>query len=424
MLYIHSSCQALCTAVLAICLLAVNCLAEDPLEVLPKVSRLDSIKTPQQFYGFAIGSRHLRHDQVVDYLQYLEGVSDRVHLLQYGRTHGQRPLLVCVISHPTNVAKLDQLQKQRRKLTTGKFKGSVGDQLLVMSMGYCVHGDEASAVNCAPLVAYHLASAQDEQTLKFLQQSIALIDPALNPDGVDRFANWANENRGYYASPNPIDREHQQPWPGGRTNYYMFDLNRDWLPAVHPESSGRIKLFHAWKPNVVLDFHEMGGNSSFFFQPGEPKRINPYSPQENRRLTKLFAAEHARVMDDANELFYSEENFDDFYIGKGSTYPDLQGAVGILFEQASTRGLKFANQRVSRHFRDTIANQLRMSLSSLRSATEQHDQLLQLQVDFFKTALQTAEQHAVKAYLLTGSPSRLAAAAQLLKLHSVQVYRP
>lgn len=420
---VHSTLAALATVLFSHWLVQ-TIKAEDPLRVLPAVSRVDQLKTPEQFLGFAIGSRHLRHDQVVSYLQYLESASNRVRLLDYGKTHGGRPLMTCLLSAPENIRDLDSIRKKRPRLASGKSESNSSEQLLVMFMGYCVHGDEASAINAVPLVAYHLASAQDEQTVAFLSKSIALIDPALNPDGVDRFANWANENRGRYASASPIDREHNQQWPGGRTNYYFFDLNRDWLPAVHPESQGRIKLFHDWKPNVVLDFHEMGGNSSYFFQPGELKSINPLSPKENLRITQLFAAEHIAAMDQADELFYSEENFDDFYLGKGSTYPDLQGAVGILFEQASSRGLRWSNDRVARTFGDTVANQVRMSLSSIRAANQHREAILKLQVSFFSDALQAAQHHPIKGYVLSGTPSRLKAITRLLKLHTVQVFQP
>jgi Zinc carboxypeptidase len=398
--------------------------AEDPHSVLPQVTRIADVKSPEQYFGFPIGSRHLRHDQVVSYLRYLDESSDRVQLVPYGSSHGGRPLLTCAISSIDNIKNLENISSTRPDLASGNFKGDLANQPLVMSLGYCVHGDEASAMNAAPLVAYHLATATDEQTIGFLENSIAMIDPALNPDGVDRFANWANENRGRFASPSPIDREHNQQWPGGRTNYYFFDLNRDWLPAVHPESQGRIKLFHKWKPNVVLDFHEMGGNSSFFFQPGELKSINPFSPKENLRITRLFAKEHIAAMDNADELFYSEENFDDFYIGKGSTYPDIQGAIGILFEQASSRGLNWANKRISRTFADTVANQVRMSLSSIRAASQQRESILKLQVSFFENALETAKSHPIKGYVLSGTPSRLVEATKLLELHTVQVFSP
>ena len=220
-----------------------------------------------------------------------------------------------------------------------------------MYLGYGVHGDEASAMNASPLVVYHLASSLSDSVVDSLERSVFLLDPSLNPDGGSRFAHWANENRGKNASQDPSDREHQQDWPGGRTNYYWFDLNRDWLPATHPESRGRIQLFHEWKPNVVLDFHEMGSSSSYFFQPGIPARTNPLTPARNVELTKLFAG-FLRQADGFPPGNYSSprRSFDDFYIGKGSTYPDVNGAVGILFEQGSTRGLRMKNDRFERSF--------------------------------------------------------------------------
>ncbi len=399
-------------------------IAGDPAAVLPQEPRTASVQSPQEFFGFAIGSRHLRHDQVTAYWNYLAETSERVALIPFGASHGMRPLMAAAISSPQNIGKLQELRKQRPMLTTGRFSGSLDDQKIVMFMGYSVHGDEASAVNAAPLVAYHLVASQSEEVSAWLEHSIFLVDPALNPDGIDRFANWANETRGRFASDSGDDREHNQPWPGGRSNYYWFDLNRDLLPATHPESQGRLKLFQQWRPNVVLDFHEMGGTSSYFFQPGIPARNNPLSPAQNLELTRKFATEHSKSMDEANELYFTEERFDDFYPGKGSTYPDLHGAVGILFEQGSTRGLKLVNESSNRHFRDTVANQVRTSLSSLRAAHTYRRELLALQRDFYAAALEAGTNDATTAYILTGSPSRIHAAAQLLSRHAIKVFQP
>lgn len=395
----------------------------DPAAVLPDDARLENVKSPAEFFGFEIGSRHLRHAQVADYWRYLASESSRVRLIEYGKTHGSRPLLIAAISSEENIANLSKLQKSRQKITRADQNEDLSSRKLVMYMGYSVHGDESSAVNAAPLVAYHLASSKSADTLAWLEQSVFLVDPAINPDGVDRFANWANENRGRFPSPSSLDREHNQPWPGGRTNYYWFDLNRDWLPLTHPESRGRLKVFHSWKPNVVLDFHEMSGNSSFFFQPGIPTRNNPLSPAKNLELTRKFAVEHADAMDDAGELYFTEERFDDFYVGKGSTYPDLHGAVGILFEQGSTRGLRLVNDRTNRHFRDTVANQVRTSLSSLRAANRHRTELINFQHDFYAQASDWAKEQNVAAYILHGTPSRIAAAANLLAQHDIRGLR-
>lgn len=398
--------------------------AEDPTEVLPAHARDPSIQSPAKFFGFEVGSRHLRHDQVVDYLRYLEAASPRVQVIDYAKSHGQRPLMVAAISSPANIEQLDKIQSKRRRLTSGRYQADLSEELLVMYMGYCVHGDEASAMNATPLVAYHLASSKSAEVAGWLENGVYLVDPALNPDGADRFANWSNENRGKFASASSADREHNQPWPGGRTNYYWFDLNRDWLPLVHPESQGRIALFHKWKPNVVLDYHEMSGTSSYFFQPGIPARSNPLSPSKNLQLTRLFAKEHSATMDAAGELYYTEERFDDFYPGKGSTYPDLHGAIGILFEQGSTRGLRLKNARTDRHFEDTVANQLRTSLSSLTAANQHKQALLQYQRDFYNNSLQQAEKSDIQAYILTGTTSRIQAAARLLRRHQIVGYQP
>ena len=395
-----------------------------PRDVLPDVAYDEGIPAPADFFSFPLGTRHLQHHQVVDYFRELGVTSGRVRIIPYATSHGKRPLLVAAISSEANLQNLDRIRDRRRRLTTGKLDSVPDEEPLVMYLGYSVHGDEASAVNAAPLVAYHLAACQSDDVQRWLDQSIFLVDPALNPDGIDRFANWANENRGRFASPEAIDREHQQPWPGGRTNYYWFDLNRDWLLLVHPESRGRLRLFHQWKPNVVLDFHEMSGTSSYFFQPGIPARNNPLTPAENFRITQQFARSHAQRMDAASELFYTEERYDDFYIGKGSTYPDLHGAIGILFEQGSTRGLQLKNERTDRTFADTVANQVRTSLSSLEAADQLRDELLDYQRRFYVDALQEAADESVSAYILTGEASRIHAAADLMCRHDIDVYQP
>lgn len=417
-------------AVCKICLLVVSGLwvghsmaaeATDPASVLPRQKRKSSITTPSDFLGFKIGSRHLRHDQIQGYLQLLAEQSDRVSFTPYATSHGGRQLFVLVITSPDNQKHIAKIKESHRELASGKIKTPRREDRTVMYLGYGVHGDEASAMNASPLLAYHLASSQADSVVKALNDSVFLLDPSLNPDGGSRFAHWANENRGRLGSQDPADREHRQDWPGGRTNYYWFDLNRDWLPVVHPESRGRIQLFHEWKPNVVLDFHEMGSSSSYFFQPGIPARTNPLTPAKNVELTEQFAGMHAKKLDTAGELFFTEERFDDFYIGKGSTYPDVNGAVGILFEQGSSRGISIKTERTERTFADSVANQVRTSLSSIDALARYSDALLQFQCDFFSAALEKGEE--AKSYLLTGETSRIHVAEELLELHDIKTQR-
>ena len=365
-------------------LLLAALLAAPPL--LPEGEKYDAaVPTPAAVLGFEIGERHLRHDQLVTYLQAIAGASDRITLDTYAETHGGRPCVVLTVTAPANRESLDELPAERAKLVDPAADPPNADRLpAVVWAGYSVHGDEASAGNAAALVAYHFAASTSDETARILDRCVILLDPCLNPDGFDRFAGWANTHRGRVPNSDPDHREHNQPTPTGRTNGYWFDLNRDWLPAVHPESRGRLELFYKWRPNVVLDFHEMGPDSTYFFQPGVPERNHPLTPARNLELTKRFAEYTADVFDAAGEPYFTGERFDDFYMGKGSTYPDLHGAVGILYEQASARGLVQEGDFGEVTFAGTVANQVRGSLSAFRAAADLRGELNGYLRDFYE----------------------------------------
>ena len=387
-----------------------------------------AVPTPSEVLGFEIGQRHLNHSQLVQYLQELADHSDRVTIEQYARTHGQRPLLLLTITSARNRQRLEEIRQQHRQLAQPAKAGQVDTRDLpaVINMGYGVHGDEPSATNCAPLVAHYLAAAQGEEIEKILDDCVILLDPSLNPDGFNRFANWTNAYRGRVPNPDAQHAEHNQNWPPGRVNYYWFDLNRDWLPAEHPESRGRLRNYHKWKPNVVLDFHEMGTNSTYFFQPGIPERTNPLTPLKNVELTNRFAAYHAKALDQRGSLYYTQERFDDFYMGKGSTYPDLHGAVGILFEQASSRGHVQRNDNGLLRFHETIANQFATSLSSLRATTDLREELHSFKRDFYNESMKRARSGKVKTFIFSspGNRTRLENFADVLLRHDIKCYWP
>jgi hypothetical protein len=388
----------------------------------------ESIPTPKQFFGFDIGFRHLTHAQVADYVRKLAEVSDRVTVQQYAKTHGGRPLLLLTITSEENRKRLNKIRKTHRKMTKPDEEEVSAAELdslpAVINMGYGVHGDEPSATNSAPLVAYYLSAAQGDEVEQWLNDCVILLDPSLNPDGFNRFANWANRYRGTVPNPDPAHAEHNQMWPPGRVNYYWFDLNRDWLPLVHPESRGRMNWYHSWKPNVVLDFHEMGTNSTYFFQPGIPKRTNPMTPAKNQELTRKFASYHAKALDQRGSLYFTQERFDDFYMGKGSTYPDLHGCVGILFEQAGSRGIMQENMDGILKFTDTIGNQFTTSLSSLRATSAMRTELLKFKQRFYKQAMKQAAKQKTKSHVFgcEHNRSRLNAYAETLKRHDIDSY--
>jgi hypothetical protein len=383
-----------------------------------------SVPTPQSVLGYEVGEWHVRHDQLVRYMEVLAAHSDRISIEYTGRTHQQRPLLLLTVTAAENHGKLEQLRQQHVALTDPNSKADPKTAPLVLYMGYSIHGDEPSGSNAALLYGYYLAAAQGEKIEQLLRDTIILFDPSLNPDGLSRFAEWANQHKSINLVSDPQHREHMQGIPRGRVNHYWFDLNRDWLLLQHPESRARIANFQKWKPNVLTDFHEMGTDSTFFFQPGIPSRRNPNTPEENVTLTAKLADYHAAKLDQAGRLYFTEQAFDDFYVGKGSTYPDVQGAIGILFEQASSRGHAQDSINGLLEFPFTIENQFMTSLTTMYGAHENKERFLDYQQRFFRNALKQAEQADFKGYVFgEGSdPARLHEMLTILKQHGIQAY--
>jgi hypothetical protein len=383
-------------------------------DYLPADADLDpAVPTPESILGWEVGDWHVGHDKLVYYMQSLAAASPRVSIREIGRTHEQRPLLQLIITSENNQGNVESLRRQHLG----------GNGPLVVWLGYSVHGDEPSGSNASMLAAYYLAASRSEYVEQLLDGSIVLIDPSINPDGLDRFSSWANQNAAKVPVSDPATRQHNQNWPSARTNHYWFDLNRDWLPLVHPESRARIVEFHRWLPHVLTDHHEQGGrNPGYFFQPGVPSRQNPLTPAENFELTRALARYHAKAMDEAGQPYFTEDAYDDFYFGKGSTYPDINGSVGILFEQRAIRGQALETTNGIETFRQAIANQLRMSLSSLRGAWEMRDRLKQYQAGFHDKMMERAGNRKYAAWIIgdDGDPARARALLDVFDLHRIE----
>ncbi len=378
---------------------------------------LSDIPTPESHLGYQVGEWHVRPEQIDSYFQQLAALSPRVKIETYAQSYEKRPLALVYISSEKNIKNLETLRQQHLKM-----QKSV-DRPAVTWMGYSVHGNEASGSNAALLFGYHLAAATDPETLKQLDDQIIIIDPKLNPDGLSRFAHWANSYRSKHPNSDAQTREHNEAWPRGRTNHYWFDLNRDWLLLQHPESRGRVAMFHHWKPNVLTDFHEMGTNSTYFFQPGVKSRQNPLTPKENFDLTNRIAQYHAKALDNIGSLYYTKEDFDDFYYGKGSTYPDINGSIGILFEQASARGHLQESVNGDVSFPFAIKNQLTTSFSTIKAVQENRKQLLNYQRTFYQKAKLDAKANRQRAVVYRSSDSyRMEQFNRILAGHQIEVY--
>ncbi len=384
------------------------------------------VPTPKEVIGFHPGEWHVGHDQLVYYMRNIANSSDRVIIEEIGRTYENRPLVQLIITSEANHARLEEIRTQHVLLSDPARSGGLNTESMpiVIWLGYSVHGNEASGANASLLTAYHLAAAQGAEIDELLENAVVIIDPSFNPDGLNRFSSWVNSHRSHVINPDPNDREYDEAWPGGRTNHYWFDLNRDWLPLAHPESRGRIQRFHDWKPNILTDHHEMGTNSTFFFQPGIPSRKYPWTPEKNVELTQKMATFHAKYLDEIGSLYYSRESYDDFYIGKGSTYPDINGSVGVLFEQASSRGHAQENPFGILTFPMAIRNHFTTSLSTLASGIAYKKEFLDFQRDFYLESSSLASQDRVKAYVFGSDkdPVRNNELLKVLRQHQIRVY--
>ncbi|HVF81268.1 MAG TPA: M14 family metallopeptidase, partial [Flavisolibacter sp.] len=295
---------------------------------------------------------------------------------------------------------------------------------VVLYIGHSIHGNEPSGANASLLSAYHLAAAQGPQADDLLNNTVILFDPSFNPDGLQRFSTWVNQHKSKTLVTDAASREFNEVWPGGRYNHYWFDLNRDWLPAQHVESQNRLRWFHQWKPNILTDHHEQGSNATFFFQPGVASRVNPLTPVKNQELTSKIAKYHALALDRIGSLYFTKENYDDFYYGKGSTYPDVNGAIGILFEQASSRGHAQQTANGILRFPFTIKNQFTTTLSTLEAARALRKELLDWQREFYRTALTDAALFATKGYVFGDATdeAKTEIFVTMLRRHQIEVY--
>lgn len=388
----------------------------------------NSILSPEEFLGYEIGFQHTRHDQIVSYLTYLSSVSDKADLIKYGKTHEGRNLVILTISSKNNLNRLGEIQKEHLKNTIpGVTVTSNEDLPIIINLGYGVHGNEPSSSEAALLTAYTLVSSKSKKIEKFRQNSVVFIDPTINPDGRDRHTQWANQNKSINLVADEYDSEHNEAWPRGRTNHYWFDLNRDWLLAVNPESRGKLKWFHTWYPNVVTDFHEMGTNSNYFFEPMKTNAsVSPLIPAENYNvLSPKFAEYYVKALDSIGSFYYTKESFDETYPGYGSSYPDVQGGLAILFEQASSRGHLQETNYGTISFGFTIRNQYLSSLATVEAAVDNKKMLRDYQKRFFDSSLKEFKDEKVKAYEFGDlyDQNRTKAFIDKLLIHKVKVYQ-
>jgi hypothetical protein len=393
-------------------------------ETLDLPAPLDErVPRPDAFLGYPLGARFTSWDRIVAYLEALDAASPRVKMWEYGKTYEGRPLKLVAVSTPENIERLEEIRKEALRLAEPAGLSSEDrDRIarrspLVVWLAYGVHGNESSSAEAAMGAAYTLAASQGEMA-EMLKDVVVLIDPLQNPDGRERYVNGYKQRRGDEANPRRAAAEHFEPWPGGRQNHYVIDLNRDWAWASQQETRQRIAAYRAWEPQVYVDFHEMSSESSYFFPPA----AEPINPLIDRRILSwldAFGRANAAAFDRQGWIYYKEENYDLFYPGYGDSYPSLRGAVGMTYEMAGggRAGSALTLQDGSTlTLADRVARHLTTSLTTVRTAARNSRRILE---DFAANRSKAGEP--VKTYLWPADQQEARALADLLAFHGARV---
>jgi len=399
----------------------------EPLEyfLVDGVSYDQTVLKPAEVLGHDIGDQPARHDLMVSYIRALADKTPRMQVETIGYSHENRPILFVTVSSPENLARLDAIKANHLLRSDPERTDEASDDLPVVTwVNYGVHGAESSGMDSVLPTLYHLAAAQDAATLSQLENSVILITAVFNPDGHSRRISWVSQYGSDVRALDPKHEIHNQYWPGGRTNHYWFDLNRQWLLQTQPESRAWLTKWHEWRPQVSADMHEMGGNSTYYFHPGVPTRKYPLVPSKARELLVEIAGYHQNYMDEAGKLYFSEEGFDNYYVGKGSTYPQINGSLGILFEAGAQMGIARESAQGIKTFANNIQTHFRTSLTTIQGAASMRLKLHAFQREFYREAAGLARADKVKAYVFRApeDATRVNMFLDLLARHRVEVH--
>jgi hypothetical protein len=346
----------------------------------PNIDYSEEITSPQEFLGYPLGEEYTHHHQLGAYLKNLAEESERVTVITYGETYEGRNLWLAIVTSEENHSRLDEIRENNRLLSDPEANHAsiIEDNPAIVWLSYGVHGNEASSAESALQTAYRLAAGEDAETTLMRSEAVTIIDPVLNPDGRERYVTWYKSSQANVLNTDSSDLEHDEIWPGGRTNHYWFDLNRDWTWLVHPESRGRIAQYNQWMPQVHLDIHEQGFNNNYFTMPGTTPR-NLQLPDDYEEWSNRFGLGVIEEFDQHNINYATTEAFDFFYPGYGSSYPSLMGAIGMLAEQGGhSRGgravetedgyILTLQQRIFDHYKNSV--------STVRTAVANRQELL------------------------------------------------
>jgi len=402
-------------------------------EYIPGTQYSDAIPTVEQVLGYKSGDEITSHGDMVKYFEALQKAApDRVKIFGYGKTWENRPLMYVAISNADNITALSSLSDNMKKLSDPRITSQSDADQLISGMvgstwlGYGVHGNEISPMEASMQTAYHLLAATNQpQVDVIMENSVTFIDPQQNPDGRDRFVNKFREARGLEEDSSPLSAEHSEPWPSGRVNHYLFDLNRDWFALTQPESQGKVAALLEYFPLVYIDLHEMGGNSSYFFAPPAPPN-NPNIADNQWKTLSMIGRSNASYFDKYGFEYFTREVFDAFYPGYGASWPAYFGAASATYEQASSGGLMLhRDDGEILHYRDAVQHHLVTSLSTAEVVARNKDDLLKEFYQYRRSGIVEGEEEDNRYYVIPTQNDQAAAdkIAGLLTKQGVDVYK-
>ncbi len=381
------------------------------------------VQSPDDFLGYELGSAFTYHHKMVDYFKYVSEKSNKVQLFEYGTTYERRPLIAAVVSSEENLANIEQIRKNNL-ISAGLIEGKIeGKHLPIVWLSYNIHGNEAVSMEAAMKVLHTLANEAVEGVNDWLKETVVVLDPCENPDGRDRYGNWYNRTQSVMLNPNPDSWEHREPWPGGRYNHYLFDLNRDWAWQTQKESRQRIRIYQHWMPHVHVDLHEMGPNTPYFYAPSA-KPFHEVITKWQREFHDQTGENHSKYFDKEGWLFFTKEKYDLFYPSYGDTWPTYNGAIGFTYEQGGSGragvGVIIENQDTLT-LNDRIAHHYTSSLSTIEVSWKNKDKMLSEFKTYFSEGLSNPYGE-YKSFVLKGdnNTDRLKAVLHLLDRQNIK----
>ncbi|PWL30636.1 M14 family metallopeptidase [uncultured Roseivirga sp.] len=379
-----------------------------------------NLKSPDEFLGYELGTRFTPNYKVVDYFEYVASELSNVTHHKYGETNELRPLVTNMVSSQANIDNWEQIRTDNLKRAKMMEGSPSGKQVGIVWLSYNVHGNEANATETAMKTLYELARPNNAKSKSWLENTVVIIDPCINPDGRDRYSNWINQVAGTTPNPHPEAAEHNEPWPGGRPNHYLFDLNRDWAWQKQTESAQRMEYYHTIMPHIHVDFHEQGSNSPYYFAPAaEP--IHEQVTDWQREFQEIIGRNHAKYFDENGWLFFTKESFDILYPSYGDSYPMYNGAIGMTYEQASSDLAILTDEGDTLKLSDAIAHHYTTGMSTVEMASENNERMLNEFASYFDKAVSNPKAK-YKTYVVKGSnhPDKLRKLEEFLQINHIR----